>query len=167
MNHTILAIDPGVSGGSTLWSNVVPSQGIFLPVPFSESTAIREVSGVIRRVHNPTVDVLAVIEFVHSSPQMGAKSAFTFGENYGYWQGLLVRAHNIPLRLVKPQAWQKGITGIRGLAPKDRKKALLEEARRRHPEIQALFGTQKVALAVCDSLLICDWAIEHLVRPRE
>jgi crossover junction endodeoxyribonuclease RuvC len=49
---------------------------------------------------------IAVVEKVHSSPQMGVKSAFTFGESFGFLKGLLA-AYGIPYTLVTPPVWQK------------------------------------------------------------
>lgn len=51
---------------------------------------------------------VAVLEKVHSTPQMGVKSAFTFGESFGFLKGLLA-AYEIPYSLVTPQAWQKNM----------------------------------------------------------
>lgn len=56
--------------------------------------------------HLLSYPAVAVMERVHSSPQMGVKSAFTFGESAGFLKGLLA-AYAIPYRLVTPQVWQK------------------------------------------------------------
>ena len=53
---------------------------------------------------SPTL-LYAYLEKVHASPQMGVTSAFTFGQSYGYWHGVL-GALNIPYELITPQKWQ-------------------------------------------------------------
>jgi hypothetical protein len=52
---------------------------------------------------------LAVIERVHSSPQMGVVSAFTFGEGYGAVMGVLA-ALNIRTVEVAPAVWKAGLS---------------------------------------------------------
>ena len=53
-------------------------------------------------------DCSAVIEKVHSTPQMGVTSAFTFGRGYGLLLGIL-SSHRIPFAEVSPQKWQKAM----------------------------------------------------------
>ena len=50
----------------------------------------------------------AYLEEVHSMPGQGVASTFTFGEGYGIIKGALGAA-NIPLRLVRPQVWKRGL----------------------------------------------------------
>ena len=53
----------------------------------------------------------AVLERVFSSPQMGVRSAFSFGENFGFIRGILT-SFCIPHELVLPRKWKNcfGIT---------------------------------------------------------
>lgn len=78
---------------------------------------------------------------------------FNFGDNYGYWRGLL-RALQIRTIIVHPQGWQKGIPGVVSLrGPENkaaRKRALRDEAGRRFPAIRATLDN-------CDALLIADY----------
>ena len=48
----------------------------------------------------------AVLEWVHSSPQMGVVSAFTFGREYGRLTAIL-SAMDVEYAEVRPQTWQK------------------------------------------------------------
>ena len=48
--------------------------------------------------------VTLYIEFVHSFPGQGVVSTFTFGQNYGQWQGI-VAALGVESVSVSPQAW--------------------------------------------------------------
>jgi crossover junction endodeoxyribonuclease RuvC len=50
----------------------------------------------------------ACLERVASRPGQGVSSVFTFGTNFGTWQGILA-ALAIPYSLPTPQAWQKGL----------------------------------------------------------
>jgi crossover junction endodeoxyribonuclease RuvC len=69
------------------------------------------------------------IEKVQSSPQMGVTSAFSFGQGYGAWLGILA-ALEIPFTLVTPQRWKKALMDGE---PKE-KDASRIVARRLYPE---------------------------------
>lgn len=51
---------------------------------------------------------LAVLERVHAMPKQGVTSMFSFGMNFGIWQGLLT-ALDWPFILVPPQTWMKNL----------------------------------------------------------
>lgn len=51
-------------------------------------------------------DCVAAIEKVHSMPDQGAASGFSFGEGFGIWRGILA-ALNIPRDYITPQRWKK------------------------------------------------------------
>lgn len=76
----------------------------------------------------------AAVEKVHSSPQMGVKSAFSFGESLGVIRGVLAALH-IPYRMVMPGDWYK--VALHGRArpkkPAEKKKAVLAAAREQFP----------------------------------
>lgn len=88
----------------------------------------------------------AVIEKVHSSPQMGVKSAFTFGENFGFCQGMLVSS-SIRFEFASPQKWMKAM----GCMTKGDKNVTKSRA-------QGLFPDVKITHAIADALLIADYA---------
>ena len=52
---------------------------------------------------------LCVLEKVHAMPKQGVSSMFSFGMNFGIWQGFLV-GWEVPFQLVAPQTWMKGLT---------------------------------------------------------
>ena len=54
-------------------------------------------------------ECICAVEDVSSSPQMGVKSAFSFGENFGFIKGVL-RANAIPHELVRPIKWKKAFS---------------------------------------------------------
>lgn len=91
---TFIGIDPGKSG----YIAAINEDGSVETEPFSESGY----AGFISRHGN----AFAVVERVHSSPQMGVSSSFSFGQNFGIIQGLLI-ANAVPYELVLPQKWKK------------------------------------------------------------
>jgi len=49
---------------------------------------------------------MVMIEKVHSFKGQGVKSMFTFGEKFGWIQGVL-ESFRIPYRMIEPRRWQK------------------------------------------------------------
>lgn len=90
----------GIDPGRTGYAAIINEDGTVDAVPFSESNYVQFFS-MLRGL-----PAFAVLERVHSSPQMGVASAFSFGENFGFIQGLL-QANGIPYELVLPQKWKK------------------------------------------------------------
>jgi len=91
---TFIGIDPGKSG----FIAAINEDGSVQAEPFSEVGYANFISR-----HG---NAFAVVERVHSSPQMGVSSSFSFGQNFGFIQGLLV-ANGISFELVLPQRWKK------------------------------------------------------------
>jgi len=81
-----------------------------------------------------------------SSPQMGVKSAFSFGNSYGFVTGLLV-AHRIPFELFTPTKWQTAMKCRTG-GDKNITKAAA----------QRLFPDVKMIHAIADAYLIAEHA---------
>lgn len=98
---TYIGIDPGKDGALA----VISESGGVQAVPFDPETyrsALRAVSG----------PAIVCLERVSAMPGQGVTSMFSFGQNFGYIQGLL-EAFEIPYELVRPQKWKKafGISG--------------------------------------------------------
>ncbi len=87
----------------------------------------------------------AVLERVHSSPQMGVTSAFTFGAGFGGLR-MALTASRISFTEVTPQKWQKAM----GCMTKGDKNVSKRMA-------QSLFPDVKVTHAVADALLIAEY----------
>jgi len=87
----------------------------------------------------------AYLEQVHSSPQMGVKSAFTFGNGFGHLE-MALTACGIPFERVRPQVWQKAL----GCLTKGDKGITKAKA-------QEMFPNIKVTHAIADSLLIAEF----------
>ncbi len=87
----------------------------------------------------------AYIENVHSTPQMGVTSAFTFGDSNGFLRGLLT-AHQIPFERVTPQKWQK----VMGCLSKGDKNVTKAAAQR-------IFPRERITHANADALLLAEY----------
>lgn len=102
-----IGIDPGVSGALAFMADDGRVLGTH-KMPDTERDLV-EVVRLHTHAHTPTqVLARAVLERVHSSPQMGVASAFTFGKSYGALRMVLV-ALDIPFDEPTPAAWQKSL----------------------------------------------------------
>lgn len=134
-----IGIDPGLSGGIAF----IPTTGEAWAHKMPETD--RDLIDLLRDATRDT-DARAMLELVHSSPQMGVKSAFTFGEGFGRL-GMALTALGVPYERVRPQAWQKAM----GCLTKGDKNVSKRRA-------QELFPTLKVTHAIADALLIGEFA---------
>lgn len=141
---TIIGIDPGKNGGVARITDGKPCVGK-MPDTLQDLWWLMES---IAREHPPIYRDLqckAYIEAVHSSPQMGVKSAFTFGQVYGNLEMALTAA-GIPFERVSPQKWQKSM----GCLTKGDKNVSKRKA-------QELFPSIKITHATADALLIAEY----------
>jgi crossover junction endodeoxyribonuclease RuvC len=146
--HVYVGIDPGCSGGIAIKSQ--DGWELFsLKEPGNDVVALKRALALSDSSGAPLLAVLEEVGGFIGKPQPGS-AMFKFGTSYGRAQGILEALH-IPYRLVKPQRWQTGISGVAGLKGAERKRALCAEARRRHPDI-------KVTMMTCDSILLADFA---------
>ena len=96
------------------------------------------------------------LEKVWSFPTDGRAGSFTFGENYGQWQGILA-SHEIDPVLVTPKMWQSHFEIQKELKKDIRKRILKQIAIERCP------STKKITLKTADALLIAIYGVEaHL-----
>lgn len=138
-----IGIDPGKSGAVAFLTD----KGDAWTVKLNEdldviSDAVEEVALGLYESDG----VFAVLEKVHSSPQMGVKSAFSFGQSFGHCEALLA-CHGIPYQLVRPQQWQKDMDCM----TKGDKNVTKKLA-------QSLFPELKVTHATADALLLASYA---------
>ena len=134
-----IGIDPGLSGGVAF----IPNSGE--PWAHKMPETDRDLIDLLRD-STRDMEARAVIELVHSSPQMGVKSAFTFGEGFGRLQ-MALTALGVPYERVRPAVWQKAM----GCLTKGDKNVSKRRA-------QELFPTLKVTHAIADALLIGEFA---------
>ena len=106
--------------------------------------------------HPDVTSIEAVVELVppFAGKMIPSSSSFKLGENYGFIQGVL-RTAEIPFTLVRPQEWQKGLSGLSGLTSGKRKKVLMNHAKRLYPSVKGL------TLKTADALLILHDSINH------
>lgn len=146
---TTIGIDPGTNGGIA-W--IADGKPCVEKMPGS----LRDLWELICDITNhprSTVDgrkYKAYLEQVHSSPQMGVKSAFTFGNGFGHLEMALTAA-GIPFERIRPQVWQKAM----GCMTKGDKNVSKRKA-------QELFPSIKVTHAIADALLIASYGAKQL-----
>jgi hypothetical protein len=97
---------------------------------------------------------MAMIEKVASMPRQGVKSMFSFGENYGKWQGIL-SAFEIPYDFSRPQEWMKEI----GVPKGTDKHGLAKKCTQLYPKAKDVIYSPRGALkdGRSDSILICHY----------
>lgn len=134
-----LGIDPGVSGGIAA---LAASGDVVLvtKMPESKADVWRVLSGLASGGQ-----CSAVLEFVRSSPQMGVRGVFTFGESYGSL-GMALVAAGVEYEEVLPRKWQGALGCLTG-GNKNVTKA----------RAQMEFPTVRVTHAVADALLLAEF----------
>ena len=130
----VIGIDPGANGGIAWISDGKPC------VEKMPDT-LQDLWELLRDIASEG-PCKAYLEQVHSSPQMGVKSAFTFGNGFGHLEMALTAA-GIRFERVRPQVWQKAM----GCMTKGDKNVSKRKA-------QELFPSMKVTHATADALLI-------------
>lgn len=155
-----LGIDPGANGGLALITHDGAVQAFRMP-PTEADMALLFAA----RLDPPNISY-CLIERVHSFPDQGVASAFTFGRNVGILIGLLL-AHKISFEEIEPRAWQKAL-GIPPRVKKPRKpkpfmqyppeEKQSEWKNRLKGKAQTLFPGVEVTLYTADALLIAEVA---------
>lgn len=133
----IIGIDPGKNGGIA-W--IDDGRACFEKIP----ATLRDLFELFESIRLGT-HCRAFLEQVHSSPQMGVKSAFTFGNGFGHLE-MALTAVRIPFERVRPQVWQKAM----GCMSKGDKNVTKRRA-------QELFPELKITHATADALLIAQY----------
>jgi hypothetical protein len=154
---TIIAIDPGKSGGIAV-GIVGPDSGLVTcyPMPATDGDVLALLRDVTAAAVIKNRELVAYIELVCGyTGGAGAPGSamFNFGMGFGFLKGVVMTL-GIRLVLVRPQEWQKSFhLGSASICSKksDWKRKLKAEAQR-------LFVGQSVTLKTADALLILDWA---------
>lgn len=99
-----IGIDPG-KGGALAY--IMPD-GLVNVIPYDESSY----KFVLEAIASRKDPAMCCLEHVTAMPGQGVTSMFTFGQLFGWLQGML-QAFDIPYQLVRPQKWKRefGITG--------------------------------------------------------
>jgi crossover junction endodeoxyribonuclease RuvC len=138
----IIGIDPGLSGAIAAINN-----GRLLAVEYMPTIArlhgkgqqvdAGELASLLIALRSGNDICVVWIEAVSSSPQMGVRSAYNFGEGVGLIHGVLATLQ-FPVRLTRPQVWKKAA----GLIGKD-KDASRSLARQLWPDWSDSFNLKK------------------------
>ena len=145
LNQIYIGIDPGKTGAIAI---IYPGKIKIIDFENFVKTNIFDTN------YHPLRSVInAVIEKVSSSPQQGVCSAFSFGQNYGFWQGILY-ALDISYELISPQKWQKEIFDSK--KEDDRKEMSRQMARRLFPQLNEHLKRKKDHNRA-DALLIAEY----------
>ena len=145
-----IGIDPGSSGGYAIaWENTINVYPLGEDFEFVEH--IQDLKD-----HPDVTSIEAVVELVppFAGKKIPSSSSFKLGENYGFIQGVL-RMAEIPFTLIRPQEWQKGLSGLKGLTSNKRKKVLANHAKRFFP------STKGITLKTADAILILRYFLNN------
>lgn len=142
---TILGIDPGKNGAIAWIQDGKPCVEKMPETLKDLWELIESISMTFRDLYYEKKDCRAYVESVSSSPQMGVKSAFTFGNGFGHLEMALTAA-GVPFERVRPQAWQKALGCLSG-GDKNVTKARAQE----------MFPQIKCTHATSDALLIAEY----------
>jgi hypothetical protein len=140
---TVIGVDPGVNGGIA-W--ITGGKPCVEKMP----DTLKDLWELLRDIDIASEEYChAYLEQVHSSPQMGVKSAFTFGNGFGHLEMALTAA-GIPFTRIRPQVWQKEL----GCLTKGDKLVTKRKA-------QELFPSMKITHATADALLIAKYGTKQ------
>ncbi len=153
--NTLIAIDPGASGGIAVRRDGQPADA--MPMPPTEG----DVLNLLRQLAVDPANTVAVVEEVggYVGKAQPGSSAFKFGRNFGFLLGVL-QTLGVRVELVRPQKWQKalGLGNASGCSSKSEWKNKLKGcAQRLHPHL-------KPTLATADALLILEHAVTGTTR---
>ncbi len=145
MKKTIIAIDPGNSGGIAVYEH-----GMYQIYKMPETPM--DILNLFRSFKE-TSSTICYIEKVHAYPKQGVVSVWTFSANFHYLiMALLVC--EIPTEMVLPNTWMKTMgLGTRGEDKGEWKRKLKQLAQQLYPSI-------KITLWNADALLLLNYAIK-------
>ena len=143
-----IGIDPGKSGG------VAVINGETAKV-YACPRTVEDMSTLIGLCLNNVSanEIRIAVEKVWAFPTDGRRGSFTFGENYGQWQGILA-SHELEPIYVTPKKWQAHFEIKKGLPKPIRKKVLKQMAKDKYP------NTKGITLKTADALLIALYGLE-------
>lgn len=148
--NTLIAIDPGASGGIAYQRDGQPAESV--PMPATEG----DVVNLLRQLAADPANAVAFVEEVggYIGKAQPASSAFKFGRNFGFLLGV-VQTLGVRVELVRPQKWQKslGVGNASNCASKTEWKNKLKAC------AQRLYPHLRPTLATADALLILEYAV--------
>lgn len=154
---TLIAIDPGASGGIVFGDPASAKDPVLENMPETVHD-LAELLGDASQEGPTHVFVELVGGYIGGAGAPGS-AMFNFGENYGKIQGVLA-ALGIPFTLVRPQKWQASLSlgNSKGMKKHEWKAKLKAKA-------QQLYPKQKVTLQTADALLLWHAAKHKHITP--
>jgi crossover junction endodeoxyribonuclease RuvC len=148
-----IGIDPGKSGALAY----IMGDGTVNVFPFDEGLYKFALQGIARAAEKTGEKALCCLEHVGAMPGQGVTSMFSFGQNFGFIQGLL-QAYGIPFELARPQKWKKefSITGDKNTS--------LAVCKRLFPDVSLLPSDRcrKESDGMAEALLMAEYARRKL-----
>lgn len=145
---TYIGIDPGKKGGLA----VIREDGAVELASFDK----RAYLDILSNYGDFETAAVVCLEHVSSMPGQGVASTFSFGENFGWLQGVL-DAYGIKYELVRPQKWKKEYSVTAD------KNGSIEVAHRLFPTVD-LRRTEKCRTdddGLAEALLMAEYARRH------
>lgn len=140
-----MGIDPGKNGGLAV---ITDKEAYAVPLT-------RENLNIYINAQKESIK--CVVEKVGAMPGQGVVSMFTFGEGYGYIQGVL-EANKIPYEIVPPKKWKKefSINSDKNLS--------IDVAKRLFPEVslKPTSRCKKDHDGMAEALLIAEYGRRHI-----
>lgn len=151
LDEKIIGIDPGKSGGLTIYSiskNII-IESISMPETMQELLTLLKIY---------SKNSFCFLEKVQGLPGMSGSGMFTFGENYGHIAMALLSC-KIPTETITPQKWQKEFQlGTKGKSTTSQWKNKLKQ------RAENLFPSIKITLSTSDSVLIMEYGRRNLKK---
>ena len=137
-----IGIDPGKGGG------IAVIEGKTARVYACPETVENMATLIGMCLNNVSIyETRVYVEKVWAFPTDGRAVSFSFGRNYGQWQGIL-SVHEVDPIFVTPKVWQGHFEIKKGLPKNIRKKILKQMAIDKYP------NTKGITLKTADALLI-------------
>ena len=150
----VIGIDPGKGGGIAVITNKIVEvhncPKTVEAMAFLIGACLNDVAAYRTKVF---------LEKVWAFPTDGKSSLFSFGCNYGQWQGILA-SHELEPVFVVPKKWQAHFDIEKGLPKPIRKKILKQIAKDRCPK------TKGITLKTADAVLIATYGLEEVLSYR-
>lgn len=139
-----MGVDVGENGGIAV---IGETGGVVLCIkmPATDADILAVLRGLIATLEGTPIECRAVLEKVHSSPQMGVVSAFSFGGSYRAARMALTAA-GIPFDEITPFKWQRRMECLSG----GDKNVTKQRA-------QQLFPDETITHATADALLLAEF----------
>lgn len=157
--RSIIAIDPGVSGG-IVYHDVYVTRTYAMPASNGDvCDLLRELKQESIQAHPQQNDtIVCYMEKVGGFAGAGhpGSAMFNFGRGVGYIEGCLY-ALGIPMITVRPQEWQSALH----LGKKSKNESKTDWKNGLKAKAQELYPAEKVTLKTADALLICYHAIKE------